>query len=87
MRWISLLTLSLSMTVPVLVPAWAQTRQQNERPVDHGPFTPQANRAYEGGGVILEGAPGAPAPPPSAALDLPPNAPLPPEQQPSAPRY
>ena len=35
-------------------------------PIDHGPFTPAANRAYQGGGVILEGAPGAPAPTPEA---------------------
>lgn len=34
------------------------------KPVDVGPFTPAANRAYQGGGVILEGAPGAPAPEP-----------------------
>lgn len=35
-----------------------------QRPVDHGPFTPDANRAYQGGGVVLQGAPGAPAPVP-----------------------
>ena len=34
--------------------------------IDHGPFTPAANRAYQGGGVILQGAPGAPAPTPEA---------------------
>ncbi len=39
-----------------------------ERPVDVGPFTPQANRAYNGGGVILQGAPGAPAPSPRTPL-------------------
>jgi hypothetical protein len=32
------------------------------KPVDHGPFTAQANAAYAGGGMILQGAPGAPAP-------------------------
>ena len=32
--------------------------------VDRGPDTPEANAAHRGGGVILEGAPGAPAPPP-----------------------
>lgn len=37
-----------------------------ERPVDHGPFTPEANRAYQGGGMILQGAPGAPPPTPEA---------------------
>ncbi len=35
-----------------------------ERPIDKGPFTAEANRAYQGGGVVLEGAPGAPAPRP-----------------------
>jgi hypothetical protein len=34
------------------------------RPVDHGPFTPEANSAFQGGGMILQGAPGAPAPRP-----------------------
>lgn len=55
------------------VPALAQHRRQPERPIDNGPFTPQANRAYMGGGVILEGAPGAPAPPASDVLNLPPT--------------
>jgi len=52
-------------------PALAQSAPRNrprppdaERPLDRGPFTPEANRAYNGGGVILEGAPGAPAPEP-----------------------
>ena len=35
-------------------------------PIDHGPFTPEASSAYQGGGVILQGAPGAPAPTPEA---------------------
>ncbi len=43
-------------------------------PLDRGPFTPEANRAYQGGGVILQGAPGAPAPMP---------APTPPGQAPA----
>jgi hypothetical protein len=34
--------------------------------LDRGPWTPEANRAFMGGGVILEGAPGAPAPAPQA---------------------
>jgi hypothetical protein len=37
-----------------------------EKPVDVGPNTPQANAAYQGGGVVLQGAPGAPAPRPQA---------------------
>lgn len=44
-----------------------------QAPNDRGPFTPEANQAYQGGGVILEGAPGAPAPMP---------APTPPGQMP-----
>ena len=39
-----------------------QTQRSYEKPVDHGPFTPEASRACQGGGVILQGAPGAPAP-------------------------
>ena len=35
-------------------------------PLDSGPYTPEANGAYQGGGVILQGAPGAPAPQPMA---------------------
>ncbi|MBR0667863.1 hypothetical protein GXW71_26145 [Roseomonas hellenica] len=35
-------------------------------PIDVGPRTPQANAAFMGGGAILEGPPGAPAPEPSA---------------------
>ena len=38
------------------------TAASAQRPVDVGPFTPAANRAYQGGGVVLQGAPGAPAP-------------------------
>ena len=36
-----------------------------ERPIDKGPYTPDANRAYQGGGVVLQGAPGQPAPAPA----------------------
>ena len=46
----------------------------NQRPVDNGPYTPEANHAYQGGGVVLQGAPGAPAPAP---------APTPPGQTPA----
>jgi hypothetical protein len=35
-----------------------------DKPIDKGPFTPAANGAYQGGGVVLQGAPGAPAPMP-----------------------
>ncbi len=37
-----------------------------ERPVDLGPNTPEADRAYQGGGVVLQGAPGGPPPVPRA---------------------
>lgn len=33
-------------------------------PLDRGPHTPEANQAHRGGGVVMEGAPGAPAPAP-----------------------
>jgi hypothetical protein len=54
--------------------ARAQTTSSTGTPLDRGPFTPEANRAYQGGGVILQGAPGAPAPMP---------APTPPGQAPA----
>ena len=41
-------------------------RRAAETPLDRGPFTPEANRAYQGGGMILQGAPGGPAPMPEA---------------------
>jgi hypothetical protein len=46
------------------------------KPVDHGPFTAQANAAYAGGGEILEGQPGGPPPRPMPmpAGQIPPNA-------------
>lgn len=47
---------------------------------DKGPFTPEANRAYNGGGAILEGAPGGPRPPASSVLQQPQGQPLPPPQ-------
>ena len=47
-------------------PASARPGHAGGSPIDRGPFTPAANRAYQGGGVILEGAPGGPAPTPEA---------------------
>ena len=44
--------------------AMAQPAPPPQKPVDHGPFTPEANSACQGGGVILQGAPGAPPPAP-----------------------
>jgi hypothetical protein len=46
----------------VLAQPQNQIRRSSEVPVDHGPFTPEASRAYQGGGVILQGAPGEPPP-------------------------
>jgi hypothetical protein len=45
--------------------AAAQTAHPTgQKPIDNGPTTPDSNAAYQGGGVILQGAPGAPAPAP-----------------------
>jgi hypothetical protein len=52
--------------------------QQRGNAEDQGPFTPEANRAYDGGGAILEGAPGGPPPPASAVSSMPTGRPLPP---------
>lgn len=41
-------------------------KSTGEKPIDKGPTTPDANAAYQGGGVVLQGAPGAPAPTPQA---------------------
>jgi hypothetical protein len=48
----------------VAQPATHPSPPSSQRPVDHGPFTPQANSAYQGGGMVLQGAPGAPPPTP-----------------------
>jgi hypothetical protein len=45
-------------------PPQQQSPQSSQKPVDHGPFTPEASSAYQGGGMILQGAPGAPPPNP-----------------------
>ena len=44
-------------------------------PVDRGPFTPEANRAHRGGGAILAGPPGAPAPLPQPTPPIQPGTP------------
>ena len=69
---------AMSLALLLAAPCLAQAAGRSERPLDRGPFTPEANRAFMGGGVILEGAPGAPAPPPSAVLQLPQSSPPPP---------
>jgi hypothetical protein len=46
-------------------PAQAQpSRRAPDAPLDYGPYTPEASRAYQGGGMVLQGAPGAPPPMP-----------------------
>jgi hypothetical protein len=71
--------------VSLALPAFAQTAPGPSRspgpPVDLGPRTPDANAAHRGGGVILEGPPGAPAPPvmrtaPHDLLVAPPDTPI-----------
>lgn len=82
MRWVWLITGLIALGA---VPAMAQqtttvprtrtqTAQSSQRPIDYGPYTPEANKAYMGGGVILQGPPGAPAPPPSALPQIQQNA-------------
>lgn len=43
---------------------------------DKGPFTPEANRAYDGGGAVLTGQPGGPPPPASDVLTQPTGRPI-----------
>jgi len=66
-RIAALLAGALAISGPALAQSGSRNRPRppdTERPLDRGPFTPEASRAYNGGGVILEGAPGAPAPEP-----------------------
>jgi hypothetical protein len=71
--WITLMGMSPALAEPTKVheqaPVSSHMRHishSHGSPVDHGPYTREANRAYQGGGMILEGAPGAPAPVPEA---------------------
>ncbi|HET7880880.1 MAG TPA: hypothetical protein VFL55_08335 [Acetobacteraceae bacterium] len=61
MRILTLLALAALLVAGTSV---AQPRRSAETPIDHGPFTPEANSAFQGGGMILQGAPGAPPPRP-----------------------
>jgi hypothetical protein len=54
----------LLVTGPALGQPASQPNRSSQVPVDHGPFTPEANGAFQGGGMILQGAPGEPAPRP-----------------------
>lgn len=66
------MNLRIVATAALLVasPAFAQAPMPPDahptgvKPVDVGPDTPAANQAYQGGGVVLQGAPGAPPPTP-----------------------
>ncbi len=69
MRMTILMAAAVLATTPVLAQTTTThptaTRQHvvtTSRPLDNGPFTAEASRAYQGGGMVLEGAPGAPPP-------------------------
>jgi hypothetical protein len=70
MRKVCFVVLSAMLASPPVAAQPAPTPQPTMKspahqiPLDKGPNTPQANAAYMGGGVILQGAPGAPAPTP-----------------------
>ncbi len=75
MRMILLVAAALSLASGVVLaqaapsakrdaPALPGAANNVQRPVDSGPTTPGANGAYQGGGVVLQGAPGTPAPQP-----------------------
>jgi hypothetical protein len=51
---------------PALAQSTPPRAPATEKPIDNGPTSPQANGAYQGGGVVLQGAPGASAPAPQA---------------------
>ncbi len=87
MRFVATLIIGTGLVTGLSVPVMAQTTttaakphhamrhsmggMQRETVDDKGPFTPEANKAYQGGGVILEGVPGGPPPPASAAVTPP----------------
>ncbi len=67
MRIIGLVAVGLLVGISTGFAQTAPVRQgAAEKPIDRGPFTPEASSAYQGGGMILQGAPGAPAPTPEA---------------------
>ena len=59
------------------VNAQSSDTANREKPLDRGPYTPQASGAFNGGGVVLQGAPGAPAPAPQALPAAPNGTPAP----------
>jgi hypothetical protein len=69
MRMTMLMAAAVLASTPVLAQTTTTTMSRphvttSSRPLDNGPFTAEASRAYQGGGMVLEGAPGAPAPRP-----------------------
>lgn len=82
-----MLALAMAMAVGALGPLAAQTRPPRPpaEPIDLGPDTPEVNAAHRGGGVILEGLPGEPAPAPRPTPAEGPNAPLVIRETPPAP--
>lgn len=61
---IKLITLLLVLGSPAFAQSTPPRAAATEKPIDNGPTSPEANSAYQGGGVVLKGAPGAPAPAP-----------------------
>lgn len=61
---IAAVALIVAMSSPALAESTPPHTSVAEKPIDKGPTTPAANNAYQGGGVVLQGAPGAPAPTP-----------------------
>ncbi len=71
MRWIAMTAAAALLALPALANQTPRTT-----PLDLGPWTPEANAAHRGGGVILEGLPGEPAPAPRPTAAEGPTAPL-----------
>ena len=55
-------TLVAAMSSSAFAQSTSSHTPATEKPIDNGPTSPGANSAYQGGGVVLQGAPGAPAP-------------------------
>jgi len=67
MRFLTLaaaMALAATPAMADLYSGYSTTGRSPGAPLDRGPYTSQADRAYAGGGLVLEGAPGAPAPMP-----------------------
>ena len=67
MRILTLAAAALLMASPAMAnlnDGRSTTGRSPGAPLDRGPYTSNANGAYAGGGLVLEGAPGAPAPMP-----------------------